>query len=279
VDVIQRARKFGYDGVELDGKRPHANPLDMPTSRCRDLRALADSTGVDIYSVAANNDFSSPIPEVRECQIAYVKELIRMAADLQARTLRLFLAWPGVTKHPQLARYDLARGFWKTIHEPFTTEETWDWCREGLTECARYAGDAGIVLALQNHAPVIKDHQDVLRMVHEVNSPHLKVSLDVPIMPDKSPEVIREAARAVGSLQVLSHFGGDYKRQSDGSVQGEPFYALFIRAMKEIGYQGYIGYELCHSLPMVNGQTVGIEYVDQSAQLAAEFMRGLISGA
>jgi hypothetical protein len=49
--------------------------------------------------------------------------------------------------------------------------------------------------------------------------------------------------------------------------------------MKEIGYQGYIGHELCHSLPVVDGQTVGIEYVDESAQLAAEFMRGLISGA
>ena len=275
-EVIERARKYGYDGVEIDGKRPHGNPLDLSRSRCQELRARAESAGIELYSVAANNDLSSPIPEVREAQIVHLRELIRMAAYLLVKTVRVFLAWPGVTRHPQLGRYDLARGFWQTIHEAFSPEETWEWCRAGLIECARYAGDAGVTLALQNHAPVIKDHQDVLRMVQEVNSPHLKVCLDVPIMPDKSPGVIWAAARAVGPLQVLSHFGGEYKREADGSIKGEAFYPVFVQAMKEIGYAGYIGFELCHPLPVINGQAVGIEFAEQNAQLAAEYMRGLI---
>ena len=60
-------------------------------------------------------------------------------------------------------------------------------------------------------------------------------------------------------------------------MKGEDFYPHFVKAMREIGYQGYIGYELCHPLPKVGGQTVGIEYADKNAQLAAEFMRGLIA--
>ena len=28
--VIDRSKTFGYDGVEIDGKRPHGNPLDLP---------------------------------------------------------------------------------------------------------------------------------------------------------------------------------------------------------------------------------------------------------
>ena len=36
-------------------------------------------------------------------------------------------------------------------------------------------------------------------------------------------------------------------------------------------------YELCHQLPVVDGQTVDIEFADQNAQLAAEFMRELIA--
>lgn len=275
-EVIQRAKKYGYDGVEIDGKRPHGNPLDWPERRCRRLRAMADDQGIEIYSVAANNDFSSPIPEHRECQITYVRELIRMASDFGARTLRVFLAWPGVTKHPEIANYSVARAIWDVTHEHFSEQETWAWCRESLIECARYAGDAGLTLALQNHRPVIKDYQDVLRMVREVNSPHLKVCLDVPIMPDKSAENIHRAAQAVGSLQVLSHFGGEYERGPDGKVEGARFYEDFVRAMREIGYQRYIGYELCHPLPVVDGQTVGIEYAERNAQLAAEFMRGLI---
>ena len=37
-EVIDRAKKFGYDGVEIDGKRPHGDPLD-----CRSTNAATSS--------------------------------------------------------------------------------------------------------------------------------------------------------------------------------------------------------------------------------------------
>lgn len=276
---IQRAKEYGYEGVEIDGKRPHGNPLDMPKSRCRDIVSFADSEGIEIYAVSANNDFSNPIPEYRECQLVYMRDLIRMTADLGAKLLRVFLAWPGVTKHPQVARYDISRRLWKETHKEFSEEEVWAWCREGLIESARYAGDCGVTLALQNHAPVIKNYHDVLRMVREVNSPHLKVCLDSPLLTVKDETYIRQAALDVGALQVLSHFGGEYEQDADGSVKGADFYLPFIRAMLEIGYEGYIGYELCHPLPVVGGETVGIDFADKNARLAAEYMRVVIAEA
>ncbi len=278
-ELIPRARQYGYDGVEFDGKRPHANPLDMSSNRCRELRRIADGEGIEIFGVAANNDFSSPIPEHRECQICYVRHLIQVASELNAPTVRVFFAWPGVTKHPQVASYETAQRVWRVTHEPFSAEETWAWCREGLAECSRYAADAGVTLALQNHEPVTHDHHDVLRMVREVNSPALKVSLDPWGLPDKSPEYIRQAARDVGPLQVLCHFGGVYERGPDGKIVGEPHFRPFVAAMKEIGYKGYMSYELCSAPPKVDGRTLGIERAEKNAQLAAEFMRGLIQEA
>jgi len=287
-DVVKTARELGYDGVEIDGKRPHGNPLDWPAGRCRELRRVADGEGIDIHAVAANNDFSHPVPEVREAQICLMRELIRMTADFGAKHLRVFLAWWGVTRHPQLATYAIAEGFWPVIHEKFTGEEIWGWCREALIESARYAGEYGVTLALQNHPPLIRDHRDVLRMVKEVDSPHLKVCLDAPLMADKSASAMSQAAQDVGELQVLSHFGGEYARLADGSIRGidrhdgivqgetKAYYRDFVRAMSEAGYEGYISYELCHQLPQVNGQTVGIEFARENARLAAAFMRKLI---
>jgi len=287
--MITRARMYGYDGIEIDGKRPHGNPLDWPTPRCRELRTMADREGIEIFAVAANNDFSNPVPEVREAQICFVRDLIRMTADFGAPTLRVFLAWWGVTRHPQLATYDIAEGYWPIVHEKFSTEEIWGWCRDALVECARYAGDLGVTLALQNHRPIIKDHHDVLRMVREVGSPHLKISLDAPLMPDKSAAVIRQAAHEVGPLQVLSHFGGEFERRPDGTIRGydridgvirgdtNQYYRDFIRSMHEISYNGYLSYELCHQLPVLGGQTVDIGFAHQNAQLAAEFMRDVIA--
>jgi sugar phosphate isomerase/epimerase len=287
-ELIATAKKFGYDGVEIDGKRPHGNPLDWPAARCKDLRNLAAGEGVEIHGVAANNDFSNPVPEVREAQICFVRDLIRMTSDLGAKQLRVFLAWWGITRHPKLASYDIAEGYWPIVHEKFSEEEIWGWCREALVECARYAGDMGVTLALQNHRPLIKDHSDVLRMVREVDSAHLQVCLDAPLMPEKSAAAIHEAARAVGSRQVMSHFGGEFDRNPNGGITGvdridgivtgetNQYYRDFASAMREIGYHGYISYELCHQLPVVNSETVGIEFAHKNARLAAEFMREII---
>ncbi len=162
---------MGYDGIEIDGKRPHGNPLDMPTARCKELKAKAADLGLDIYAVSANNDFSSPVPEYRECQIVYLRELMRMTSDLEVKPLRVFLGWPGVTLHPTGGRYDIARDNWNQAHYQFEPEQIWDWCREGLIESAKYADDYGVTLALQNHKPVIHDWKDMMRMINEVDSP------------------------------------------------------------------------------------------------------------
>jgi sugar phosphate isomerase/epimerase len=276
--VIERAAKFGYQGVEIDGKRPHGDPLDMPKTRCLQLRKLAADRGVEIYAVAANNDFSSPIPEHRESQLVYVRELIRMTSDLGAKVMRVFLAWPGVTLRPEGGgRYDIAQAVWKAAHKDFSDEQTWAWCRETLVEAARLAGDFGVTLALQNHPPVInKGYVDSLRMFQEVASPNLKICFDARLEHTLDEAAIRKAVNEIGPLQILWHYGGEYDRGPDGiTVKGDEKCLAEMLGLFDIGYHGYAGFELCHPLPVVNGQTVGLDFVDKNAALAAEYMRGI----
>lgn len=297
--LIKRAKDYGYDGIEIEGKRPHGCPLDWPKSRCMEFRKRVADSGLVITGVAADNDFSSPLSEHRESQVANVRELIRMTSSLGAKVLRVFLAWTGATRLPDGGgRYDIAQKIWSFTHENFTEDQIWEWCRECLIEAARYAGDYGVTLALQNHRPIIQNYQQVLRMVKEVGSPHLKVCLDAPLMEKKDPDYLRKAVHDIGSLQVQSHFGGEFERKSadepirqiviEGQWGGsyvhkgyveEDYHLPFVRALFEIGYRGYLGYELCHPLPVVNGKTVGMDFVDQNARLAAEFIRGVIAQA
>ncbi len=300
-DLVRRAREYGYQGVEIDGKRPHGCPLLWPRERCRRFRQFARDQGVVLCGVAANNDFSSPIPEHREAQLAWVRDLIRMTADLGAGILRVFLAWPGATKAPEGGgRYDIAQRIWDAAHQDVPEEQAWEWCRHCLIEAARYAGDYGVTLALQNHRPIITNYRQMLQMIREVGSPYLKACLDAPILERKDPEYVRQAVLDTGALQVQSHFGGEYerpkpdgpilraavRRQPDGRYERQgyedmhnDYYLPFVRALIDIGYRGFINYELCHPLPVVQGRTVGIEFVDASARLAAEYMRGIIARA
>jgi sugar phosphate isomerase/epimerase len=277
--VIERAKRFGYQGVEIDGKRPHGDPLDMPRQRCRELRKYADGQGIEIYAVAANNDFSSPMPEFREAQLLYVRELIRMTADLGSKVLRVFLGWPGVTAVPGGGgRYDVAQKIWAETHKDVPAERTWALCRDGMKEAAKYASDHGVTLALQNHAPVIKGYADVLRMVREIASPNLKVCFDARLEHEMSPADVVRASREVGALQVLSHYGNEYDEVNGRIVlkEDEQITAQ-VRGLVEIGYTGYLGFELCHPLPVVNGRLVGLDFADKNAKLAARALRETIA--
>jgi len=279
--VIERARKFGYQGVEIDGKRPHGNPLDMPKARCQQLRKMASDQGIEIYAVSGNNDFSSPIPEHRESQLVYLRELMRMTSDLGGKVIRVFLAWPGVTLVPEGgSRYDIAQAVWKAAHKDFSEEQTWAWCRQSLEEASKLAGDFGVTLALQNHPPVIKGYADTLRMVKDVASPHLKICFDARLEHTLDEAGVRKAVNEVGSLQTLWHYGGEYDRTPDGiKVKGDEKALAEMLGLLDIGYKGYAGFELCHPLPVVNGKTVGLEFVDKNAQLAAEYIRGILAEA
>jgi hypothetical protein len=254
----------------------------MPPARCRELRSMAGDQGIEIYAVAANNDFSSPIPEHRESQLVYTRELMRMTAGLGSKVLRVFLAWPGVTLLPEGGgRYDLAQAVWKAEHRDFSAEQTWAWCRETLTEAAKLAADFGVTLALQNHPPVIdKGYIDCLRMVNEVASPQVKICFDARLEHSLDPAAVRKAVNEVGALQTLWHYGGEYDRGPDGiTVKGDEKAEAEMLGLLDIGYQGYAGFELCHPLPVVDGQTVGLDFVDKNAQLAAEYMRGILGEA
>jgi len=281
-DVIQRAKKFGYQGVEIDGKRPHGNPLDMPKAHCQKLKKMANDLGLEIYAVAGNNDFSSPIPEHRESQLVYLRELMRMTMDLGAKVVRVFLGWPGVTLRPEGGgRYDISQAVWKAAHKDFSEEQTWTWCREGLVEASKLAGDFGVILALQNHPPVInKGYVDVLKMLKEVGSPHLKACFDARLEHSLDEAGVRKGLNEVGPLQALWHFGGEFDMGPDGIIlKGDEKALGEVLGLLDIGYKGWAGFELCHPLPVVNGETVGIDFVDKNAQLALKYMRGIIAQA
>jgi sugar phosphate isomerase/epimerase len=111
-----------------------------------------------------------------------------------------------------------------------------------------------------------------------VDSPHLKACFDTRLEYGKRGQYLLDATREVGALQVLAHFGDEYTRV-DGRIvpQEDEFAADQVAGLLEIGYRGYLGYELCHPLPRTEGRLPGIDFVDRNVELAAEYMRETIA--
>ncbi len=291
-ELCKRAKESGFDGVELDNKRPMGNPMDLDQRKRDEMLNSLARYGLEIPCVAANNDFSSPVPEHRECQLLMVRETARLAKDLGAKFVRLFAAWPGVPIHEGVGTYDLTRGaeFYSFQRQyPFCTRlDRYNFVKECLREAAKMGEEHGIVMTLQNHAPLIRGWKDTYDLVKEVNSPWLKICLDLPIFENLDKDYVANAVRNVGNLQVHSHFGGEYYRDPNGTVRpvvldyyagGKiPDYGHYIGLMNEIGYNGYFTFELCHPVLNEDHTRGGLEYVHNQVKLAREYM-GNIAGS
>jgi len=284
-DFIRKAKALGYDGIEIDLKRPHGFPLDLDEKSRTEIRKLAESEGLEIPAVASNNSFASPIPEHRENELLMVHEQIRLARDLGAKILRVFAAWRGITFRNEIATYEVASEYEKGHNMDSLVLERWNWVRECLKEAAGWAGKYGVVLALQNHVPLMEDYKDMLAMVREVGSEYLKCALDVPCEVRQDDKWVKQAVLDTGKLQVHSHFSGEFERKDNGQLRLLPSkyretvnYPVFIKVLKESGYNGYMNYEFCHQA-LENHQPAGIEFIDKHTKYALEYMRNLIKTA
>jgi len=289
-EFCKQAKEAGFDGVELDNKRPMGSPLDIDNMKRDAMRNTLAKYGLEIPCVAANNDFSSPIPEHRACQLLMVRETAKLAKDLGAKFVRLFAAWPGVPIHEGVGTYDLTRGseFYTFQRQyPFATRlDRYNFVKDCLREAAKMGEEYGIVMTLQNHAPLIRGWKDTYDLVREVNSPWLKICLDLPIFENLDQEYVANAVRTVGNLQVHSHFGGEYYRDASGNIKPVvldyyakskiPDYEHYIGLMNEIGYNGYFTFELCHPVLNEDHTRAGLEYVNEQVRLAREYMSNII---
>lgn len=290
-EFCRKAKEYGFDGIELDNKRPMGNPMDLDQRKRDEMRNSMAKYGIEIPCVAANNDFSSPIPEHRDCQLLMVRETAKMAKELGAKIVRLFAAWTGVPIHNGIGTYDFVHdhdGFYSFSRQyPYVTHlDRWNFVKEGLVEAAKMGEENGVVMALQNHAPLIRHWKDTYDLVREVNSPWLKICLDLPIFEKQDKEYIADAVRTVGKLQVHSHYGGEYYRDEKKVIRqkmidtrfGQPLpdYAHYLSLMNEIGYNGYFTFELCHPVLNEDHTPGGIEYVHEQVALAREFMTNII---
>ncbi|HEY9348375.1 MAG TPA: hypothetical protein VIQ53_23810, partial [Inquilinus sp.] len=44
-DLIRKARQLGFAGIELDGKRPHGNPMDLDAAARQEIKRVAAGEG------------------------------------------------------------------------------------------------------------------------------------------------------------------------------------------------------------------------------------------
>ncbi len=288
-EFMDRAKKHGVEGVEFDCRAPHAVPYLLKPRDRKELVDHATKLGLNICALAANNDFSSPVTEHREANIQMVVEMIHLCKDLGAPVLRIFTAWMGSSKRDGMGTYEISRPGYERAFPDTTFTERYQYCLDAFKIITKFAEDDGVILALQNHPPVVRNSADCMTMADEVNSPNFCLSFDISgERAWQSSEWVLNQAHVIGKRWVHSHYGGDFKRNPDGklvrvplgrplSPGGDTNDEAWVQSMFENNFGGFVNYEGCTPTYTSKGRLNPIEVMEKRTDLALDYMRQLFT--
>jgi sugar phosphate isomerase/epimerase len=290
VEQIRKARELGFEGLSIETKRPIASPLDLTQQDRQAIKAAAAAEGVELCAVESMSNFASPLMEERENNLAMMRLVIDLAADLGVPLVKVFAAWPGVVNDEDETAYYAAYDKGSYYKQLYPRDlRRWRRAVEGLREAADFAADRGVTLALQNHAPVLRvGYEDTLAMMREVDRPNVGLCLDAPLFEERQSDAyIREAVRACGDKILLTHFGawnflespaGEVIQGPASSFGGQINYKQFLLELQQAGYDGYIVSEYC--LPCIKDHCIaGIEGIDRAMAQSLAYMKSLMMQA
>jgi sugar phosphate isomerase/epimerase len=272
-EFLIKAKALGFDGVEIMCKRPHLSPLDYDDSARQRLRARIDQLGLKLVALAAYTDFSAGmdkpgIPQV-EIQATYLGEVARLAHDLGSNMVRVFTG------------YD---------RDGIPYDQQYSAVVEGLRLGGQQAARYGITLAVQNHHDLAVSADGMYWLLKEVNLPNVKAAWDA-WSPSAQGYTPAEICQGVHKLQpfIVHTTAAQYitvpryhylpeivEYQKIPSVNlevpmgpGMIDYDSFFNALREIGYQGYIAYEIC----AVTQGGGSLENLDRTAQSFLDYVK------
>lgn len=271
-EFLVKAKELGYEGVMLVAKRPHVSPHDYDKAARARLKAKIDSLGLTLVGLAGYTDFTAGIDKPgipnAEIQAAWVGEIAELARDLGTSMVRIFTGYerPGIPFDKQYAEVV-----------------------SGLKMAGKLAAEYDVTLAVQNHHDIALHHDVMYWLLNEVNQPNVMAGWDAwsPTLEGLTSEELRESILKLKPFMVntiaadyVTHPRFNYVNQltnyqEEQAVmravpmgQGIIDYDIWMKTLKEIGYQGWIVYELCEVLE--GGGS--IENLDRAARIFLEYM-------
>ena len=271
-EFLVKAKELGFEGVMLVAKHPHVSPHDYDKAARKRLKAKIDSLGLTLVGLAGYTDFTAGIDKPgipnAEIQASWVGETAELARDLGTNMVRVFTGYerPGIPYDKQYAQV-----------------------MEGLKMAGALAAEYGVTLAVQNHHDIALHHDAMHWLLEEVNMPNVMAGWDAwsPTLEGLSSKELRESILKMKPYIVntivadyVAHPRFQYKNELTNYKAGQPVmravptgqgiidYKIWFETLREIGYRGWVVYEMCEVLE--GGGS--IQNLDKTAKIFLDYM-------
>ena len=227
---IDLAARMGFDAVEL----LHVQMTDESTGYLQKLKQRAFVNGLDLCGFSTHQGFLSPDREERQKNIKHTVHCIELAYQLGIPTMRVNTGRWGTSKNFDALMAN--RGIEPPL-DGYTDEDGYPWVIDSLSQCLKTAEKCGVTLGLENHWGLGRTPEGVMRIVDEIDSPWLQVTLDTGNFLEDPYDRLEKMVDKTVYVQAKTYYGGGLWYELDLD------YPRIAAMLKKHKYRGYVSLE------------------------------------
>ena len=227
---ITTAAEMGFDGVEV----LHRQMESEDNATLQKYKRAAFVNGVALMGFSTHQTFLSPKEESRKKNIDHTIHCLELAYAMGIPTMRVNTGTWGTSKNFD----DLMKN--RGIEPPlkgFTEDDGFKWVADSFGQIVKTAEKCGIIMGLENHWGLGRTPEGVLRVVKEVNSPWLQVTLDTGNFLEDPYDKLEMLAPKTVLVQTKTYHGGGLWYTLDLD------YDRIAKLLRKHGYKGWISLE------------------------------------
>ena len=225
LELLEFCAKCNFDGFDPTGYFFPGYPEVPAQSYVNALKRKAFELGIGISGTGVRNNFTLADRAKRATDVQHIKDWVEVASRLGAPVLRVF------------ADTQMRQVSWQQASEGHSRDEVAAWIAADLRECAEHGERFGVIIGVQNHGDFLKTADDLLNLLHLVNSDWCGAIVDTGYFKSKDPyqDMARVAPYAVNWQVKQSAFGAESTVPLD--------LKRFIGIVRASGYRGYLPIE------------------------------------
>jgi sugar phosphate isomerase/epimerase len=230
--VFEFVASIGYEGVEIAPFTLADDVRELSKAKREQIRSSADAVGIDIVGLhwllvkPEGLHIHSPDESVRKRTEDYLRALIHFCADIGGRIMVF-----GSPRQRRLVEGESYIEAWERTVRTFSNVMP-EAERNGVTIC--------IEALSPNETDFINTVQEAIKLVESVSHPNFQLMVDVKAMLSEGrpiEQLIFEAAPYLKHVHV-----NDANMLGPG--MGETDYKPIVKALSEIGYDGFLSVEV-----------------------------------
>jgi len=230
---FEAAADIGFDAIEISPFTINTSVRNISEETRQEIRMLAEQHSVDVAGIhwllaqTEGCHLTDPDLEVRRYTIEYMQDLVRFGVEIGGS-----MEVVGSPQH-------------RDLKDGVTYQQAWEWFKEAIIACADVPGAEEFTICIEPLAPQTNNNflihaEEARQMVREIDRPNVKVILDTysgTHVEHDFPAQIRQTGDMVGHFHC-----NDYNKRAPG--WGDTDFVPIMRALLDIGYQGYCSIEV-----------------------------------